>query len=378
MVRERMLHRLRVNQDFSVYALQEEIANVVALDNLSNEKEVQRRAGLLCYGLPLGIIEIATCMRGVEKVHEWRGMLGKLEDSRMELDVFKRLQLSYLNLGGIGTGQGLQDRGNTILDKIGGKLGSLRKLDVEACDSLEEVPEGMEMLVNLRYLALDGTKIETLLEGDGTSGDGCALLLESLQSLELSGCHKMKRLMEWEWLTTRLPNLEEIIINSCEKLEEIIHGPLPNRATCRLTYLEVNGCNNMKRVLLTQDMLLHLPFLQSISIKDCKGIEVIIGTVAKTTHCSFPKLMDLDLWNLLEPRSICDGTTSCESLRWISVDNCLKLKRIPLQLPLLDNGLPLPPPSFREIRINRQLWELLEWDHPLARSSLEHFLKFLD
>ncbi|KAI6687383.1 hypothetical protein NL676_024211 [Syzygium grande] len=46
-----------------------------------------------------------------------------------------------------------------------GKLGCLRKLDLKACESLEEVPEGMEKLVNLRYLALDGTEIETLPEG---------------------------------------------------------------------------------------------------------------------------------------------------------------------------------------------------------------------
>ncbi|KAL3733570.1 hypothetical protein ACJRO7_023005 [Eucalyptus globulus] len=731
-----------VPQEFSVYSLQEEIAKAVGLDNLSNEKDVKRRAGLVhghlnvknrsilildglwmhfkvedvgipvetgklklvvttrsldvchmmlcqkqikielldmedswrlfskklcfagelprevaqiarslldrCYGLPLGIIEIATRLRGVERLDEWRGMLGKLEESTAELDVFKRLQLSYLNLGndqvqqcflhlilcfgevlvvskcyreelidsfidegllgGIATRKGLHDQGNAVLDKIRGaclldpekeyqslhpltrgmalgivtstthmvkacvglkeipeeviwtdhlekvflqgneieeipysispncpkltrlslngnvtlkvihesffrhlkgltvldlsntgiselpdsifqleslealllrscealrfipyigKLGSLRKLDLQGCESLEEVPDGMEMLVNLRYLALDGTKIETLPEGvlgklvnlqylaieklrtgeeeklaevealycsvanveafnacvgylerrscrwyrlamgapdncrlwfmdetersilidscdriaarvDGTSGDGCALIPESVQSLELSRCHEMKRVMEWERLTSLFPNLKEIMINRCEKLEEIIHGPLPSGATCHLTYLGVNGCDNMKRVLLTQDMLVHLPFLHAISVKDCKGIEAIIGIVAKTTHCSFPRLMHLILRNLPKLKSICDGTTSCDSLGYISIENCLKLKRIPLQLPLLDNGLPSPPPSLREVWINQQTWESLEWDHPLARSSLEHFVKFLD
>ncbi|XP_048130971.1 probable disease resistance protein At4g27220 isoform X2 [Rhodamnia argentea] len=729
-----------VPQDFSVYALQEEIASAVGLVNLSNEKDMKRRADLLyghlnvkngpvlildglwmhfeakdvgipvetgnvklvvttrsldvcsmmqcqkqikielldmedswelflkmlcfagevpkeveqiarslvdrCYGLPLGIIEIASRMKGIEKVHEWRGMLGKLEDSRMELDVFKSLQLSYWKLGddqvrrcflhlvlcfgqeeallagsrvdliesfidegllgGSATRQGLHDLGNTILDKIRraclldperndlylhpltrgmaldivrtthivkdhmglkeipeevfwrdclekvflqgnkieeipegispncpkltglylsanvvlgfihetffrhlkgltvldlsetqitelpdsisqleslealllrncvelrfipyvGKLGCLRKLDLQGCESLEEAPEGMEMLVNLRYLDLDGTGIETLSEGvlgklvslqylaikmlragegvkltevealicsvanvetfnaclgtlernssrryslavgppdkhffcsldeteryihidscdhiaasaDGTSGDGCALLPKSVQSLELSRCHKMKRLMEPEGLTTSLPNLQEIRIYSCEKVEEIICGPLPRGVTCGLTYIGIEACNNMKRVLLTQDMLLHLPFLHEISVSDCKGMEVIIGTVAKMTHCCFPKLRKLALRNLPELKSVCDGTTSCDSLEWISIDNCPKVKRIPLQLPLHDNGLPSPPPSLRQIRINRQTWESLEWDHPLARSSLE-LVKFLD
>ncbi|XP_039170210.1 probable disease resistance protein At4g27220 [Eucalyptus grandis] len=280
-----------------------------------------------------------------------------------------------------------------------GKLQSLRKLDLSECGSLGEVPEGMEMLTNLRYLALDGTlpegvlgklvnlqylaikelrvgeevklpeveelycsvsDVETfnacvgclerngsqcyrLMMGapsggvlwggseaersllmdrcdriavsvDGTSGDGCALLPESVQSLQLSRCHKMKRVMEREWLTAHLPNLEEIIIISCENLEEIIHGPLPSEATCCLKYLEAYGCNNMKRVLLTQDMVLHLPFLEGIVVEDSKGIELIMGTVAKMTHFSFPKLMNLVLCKLPELKSICDGITRCNYL----------------------------------------------------------------
>ncbi|XP_039171736.1 disease resistance protein RPS2-like [Eucalyptus grandis] len=181
---------------------------------------------------------------------------------------------------------------------------------------------------------------------DGTSGDGCVLLPESVQSLVLSRCHKMKRVMEWEWLTAHLPNLEEIVTISCENLEEIIHGPLPSEATCRLRHLEVNGCNNMKRVLLTQDMVLHLPFLEDIVVQDSKGIELIMGTVAKMTYFSFPKLMNLVLHKLPELKSVCDGIMRCNSLQRVSIDNCPKLKRIPLQLPLLDNGLPSPPLLF--------------------------------
>ncbi|XP_010060460.2 probable disease resistance protein At4g27220 [Eucalyptus grandis] len=183
---------VNVPLEFSTYALQEEIANVVGLHNISNEKDVKRRASILyghlrmkksvlildglwmhfkvkdvgipvemgsvklvlstrsldvcfmmlcqkqikikplereeswrlflkvlcfagklpsdieeiakfimhkCDGLPLGIIDIGTRMRGVEKVHEWKGMLQKFKDSRIELEAFKGLKLSYMNLG---------------------------------------------------------------------------------------------------------------------------------------------------------------------------------------------------------------------------------------------------------------------------------------
>ncbi|KAK3424220.1 hypothetical protein EUGRSUZ_F01017 [Eucalyptus grandis] len=709
---------VNVPLEFSTYALQEEIANAVGLHNISNEKDVKRRASILyghlrmkksvlildglwmhfevkdvgipvemgsvklvlstrsldvcfmmlcqkqikikplereeswrlflkvlcfagklpsdieeiakfimhkCDGLPLGIIDIGTRMRGVEKVHEWKGMLQKFKDSRIELEAFKGLKLSYMNLAlcfgedlletsrehliesfideglldGLATLQELHDQGNTILDKMRkacllddleveclylhpltrymalhmvtstthmvkaymglkeipeevfwtdclervylqgnkieeithgispncpkltrlllnnnvmlgnihtsffrnlkvlknldlsntqiaelpesvchldklevlllrrcralkliphvGKLGHLRKLDLQGCSSLDEVPEGMEMLVNLRYLDLDGTKIETLTQGvlgnlvnlqylmikkvragevaklkklealdcsvpdvetfnacmrfleqnssqqyklvmdapyhcesqtyrrifinscdhiiasiDGTSSDHCALIPESVQSLGVSRCHKLKSVMGWEWMITCFSKLEEIIVYNCDELEEIISGSLPSGATCFLTYLEVNGCNNMKR-LLTQDISLHLLFLLEISIEDCKGIEVIIGT-ANMTH-SFPKLIHLGPWNLPELKSICDGTMGCNSLRWISIYNCPKLRRIPLQLSLLDNGLPSPPPSLWEIQIDQQTWESLEWDNPLARDSLEHLVE---
>ncbi|XP_039157560.1 probable disease resistance protein At5g63020 [Eucalyptus grandis] len=122
----------------------------------SEIKEIARSILNKCEGLPLGIIEIATCMRGIGEVHEWKGMLWKLTNLKVELDVFKRLKLSYKNLGdsqvqqcllhlifcfefrgfdqddtkliesfidegllgGICTRQELHDQGYTILDKL--------------------------------------------------------------------------------------------------------------------------------------------------------------------------------------------------------------------------------------------------------------------
>ncbi|XP_048131117.1 probable disease resistance protein At4g27220 [Rhodamnia argentea] len=162
-----------------------------------------------------------------------------------------------------------------------------------------------------------------------------------LQSLTITGCPKLKHLLKWECLTpARLRNLKKIKIRNCEELEEIIRGPFPSGVTCGLTYLEVSGCNKMKRVMLTQDTLLQLPSLRDISVEDCKGVEVIIGgTVADTTPYSFPHLINLTLRNLPELKSICDDgrAVSCGSLFSLVIGNCPKLKRSPEQLLLLDN-----------------------------------------
>lgn len=82
----------------------DEAWTLFSLTNRSNPDlptEVEQIAKLVvgkCEGLPLAIVEIATRMRGVENIHEWQDVLQKLGDSKMELEAFERLKLSYANL----------------------------------------------------------------------------------------------------------------------------------------------------------------------------------------------------------------------------------------------------------------------------------------
>ncbi|KAI3441594.1 NB-ARC domain-containing protein [Psidium guajava] len=724
-----------VPQKFSVYELQDEIANAVRLDSLSKDKDVKRRASILhrhlenmkspillldglwmhfevedvgipigkdgpklalttrsldvchkmlcqehikieplwrkedywslflkklcsgdklpsevekiawsisdkCGGLPLGIIEIATRMRGVEEVHEWKGMLRKLEDSRVELDVFKRLKLSYVSLGDsqvqqcflhlmlrlgeyfyetqateedmiesfidegllseIASRQELHDQGKTILHNLRkaclwedpdeesrnvhpllrdmalqivtstthmvkarmglkeipeeefwtdrlekvflqsnrikeiphgispscpkltrlslndnvsleaihesffrhlnglkvldlshtrleelpnsishleslealllrgceklrripcvGKLGSLRKLDLNGCAMIEELPEGMERLVELTYLDLRGTKIGTFPEGvlgklvklqylatgiawpgklncsvsdvdrfnsfvrfiernsarlykltltvseeedfftdddyvrgicerqiiieschsiaawvdGGIGGDGRALLLpKNVKVLRVGGCGGVTSLRE----VGPLENLEELEIKGWENLERVGRVNFPH-----LKRLKITGCSKLKHLSEKERHWSYLPFLETISIEDCEGIEVIIGAVANKTFAkvcvgqdSFPRLTNLSLRNLPELTRMWDddATESCRNLQFLNIRKCpkLKLKRIHVRLLLRSS-----PPSLRRICIDRQTWESLEQADPNASSSLKHLV----
>ncbi|XP_056172869.1 probable disease resistance protein At4g27220 isoform X3 [Syzygium oleosum] len=260
----------------------------------------------------------------------------------------------------------------------------LRRLKITRCPKLKHLLEEGQGFPRLQWFRIEGS--EELEE----------INMEAplLYSIEVCKCPKMKRVVEWERLATHLPNLRSIEIQNCEKLEEIIGGgpATPIGATCLLAEFELYGCNNIKGVLLTHDMLLRLPYLQDIIVGDCKGIEVILGTVPDMTHPFLPNLIRLTLRNLPELKSTCDGIVSWVSFQRIDIKNCPKLKR----LPLLDNGFSCPPLYLRSILINRLTWESLEypppslrsiltdrltWSSPeqgyfFFRSSLEHFVRF--
>ncbi|GLT30887.1 hypothetical protein SLA2020_056660 [Shorea laevis] len=99
---------------------------------------------------------------------------------------------------------------------------------------------------------------------------------------------------------------------------------------------------------------------------------------ASSDKFTFPKLRILHLWYLPQLKSICSakGVMVCDSIEEIRIWRCRELKRIPVQLPLLDNGQPSPPPRLKKIEIDeesKEWWESVEWDH---KNLLQPFLKY--
>ncbi|XP_039170241.1 probable disease resistance protein At4g27220 [Eucalyptus grandis] len=331
----------------------------------------------------------------------WRYGVSNWHDQRICVRIESRDAITSRVDGFIGgDGRNLLPRNVQVLEAGGGsEVTSLsevgppenqKELTIKDCEKLEELSavhfpqlEGLDIncCSKLKHLSVEGQGFPHLRWFTITSSEeleGIDLDAPNLNSVNVWCCHKMKRAVEWDWLTTRLPNLKSIGIIYCEKLEEIIGGPLPIGATCLLIEIKIEGCNNMKGVLLTHDMLLHIPFLQDIRVERCKGIEVIIGTAPNMTQSSFPKLTRLTLRNLPELKRICDRMESCDHIQYIEIDNCPKLKKIPLRLHPLDNGLLSPPPSLGQILIDhKETWQALEWDHPLAPISLEPFIEFI-
>ncbi|KAK3424215.1 hypothetical protein EUGRSUZ_F01009 [Eucalyptus grandis] len=237
----------------------------------------------------------------------------------------------------------------------------LRRLNITQCTKLKHfLKEGHELR------CLQWFKIEGLEELEEIN-----IAAPFLYNIEVYRCPKMKWVVKWQWLATRIPNLRSIKIKDCEQLEEIVSGLPRIGATCRLTKIDIEGCSNLKRVLMTHDMSLNLPFLQQVRVEDCMGIEAIIGIVPNMTQPLH--LINLTLRNLPELKTICEGTVSWLSIQYMRIDECPKLKR----LPLLDKG-----PCYdddicidKDICIDELTWQSLEWDHSCFHPSLQHLAR---
>ncbi|GLT27795.1 hypothetical protein SLA2020_027680 [Shorea laevis] len=207
-----------------------------------------------------------------------------------------------------------------------------------------------------RCYIFNSEDIECVVELDSSSSSLCCPILDKLELLNLQILPKLCELVRVEEATTPphiFSNLKELIISCCSGM----------------------------RKLLPLELQQAFQNLENISVSDCEQMEEIIASSdsdASSDKFTFPKLKKLVLQSLPQLKSICSakGVMVCDSIEEIEIWSCRELKRIPVQLPLLDNGQPSPPPRLREIYMDgdaEEWWESVEWDH---KNLLQPFLKY--
>ncbi|KAB2032594.1 hypothetical protein ES319_D05G385000v1 [Gossypium barbadense] len=174
-----------------------------------------------------------------------------------------------------------------------------------------------------------------------------------------------------------LPKLSALIMKDEEIGSATASTLAPSTTFSHLKEIKIDSCSSMK-TLLPHWLLPNLQNLEEIHLEACRQLVEILGATTSEVEekgsdalikFHLPKLRELSFWELPNLKSICSksGVMVCDSLQLIQVDgDCDKLKRIPPFVPLVGNGQPFAyaPPSLT-IRSSTEWWESLEWDdHP--------------
>ncbi|XVF12288.1 hypothetical protein REPUB_Repub08aG0102800 [Reevesia pubescens] len=209
--------------------------------------------------------------------------------------------------------------------------------------------------------------------------------IECAIDLSLFSCNSLQNI---EVLNLKgLCNLRDLVIGVAIATASLAPAPAPPAIFSSLTTFELSNCSSMKK-LFSLEILYGFQNLEFLKVESCDEMERIIaleedeenckvGQGANLTTFILPKLRRLVLWELPELKSISrvGVVIQAYSFQYIWIVECPKLKRIPLSLPLLENGQPSPPPSLKGIYVKpREWWKSVEWEDPKIMDVLSPFV----
>ncbi|GKV46512.1 hypothetical protein SLEP1_g53493 [Rubroshorea leprosula] len=244
------------------------------------------------------------------------GLSNNHELSRLPTSVSKLEKLTTLLLGDCESLREVPSLSNFI---------GLKKLDL-SWTSIEELPQGLNMLTNLKYLGLGGRISETL--------DELLQNLSKLQHLTINTRTKSK----WEKIESwrKLQNLEKLDLCNLDNLNTVFgevvavakSAPLPAGTFSSLQYIRVWGCDKIKK-LFSVRWLGYLQKLQTIYVHNCKQLEEIIGSESEEGEkVTLPNLERLKLTELPQLKSIYSGSLICNSIKKIEIWNCDNIESV--------------------------------------------------
>ncbi|KAH7690236.1 disease resistance protein RPS2 protein [Dioscorea alata] len=176
---------------------------------------------------------------------------------------------------------------------------------------------------------------------------------DDLRYCQISTCKEMKWIgKDGEIVFPSLETLHLLFLDRFEGLckEKTHEGTLKN-----LRKLHIYSCQKLKYLIPYDFLVNNLQNLEEILIENCYEMEDIISVEASATMASLPKFKKLTLSELPALTSIYQGKLVCDSLCKIEIENCPKLKN----LPFLRNNVPFVGMGF-EVS-DKWLWEAVEW-----------------
>eukprot|EP00268_Persea_americana_P028352 TRINITY_DN2752_c0_g1_i7.p1 TRINITY_DN2752_c0_g1~~TRINITY_DN2752_c0_g1_i7.p1 ORF type:complete len:979 (-),score=143.35 TRINITY_DN2752_c0_g1_i7:389-3325(-) len=189
----------------------------------------------------------------------------------------------------------------------------------------------------------------------------------------LYSCEKMEFLMADE--EPLLPNLKELQMEKMPELLALCKG-IPSLDSLKsLESLEVSFCHKLK-YLLPARLLQQLRCLKSISVKSCGQMKEIVGEEEEmgitreddnNAMLILSQLQSLKISRMSKLKGICSRVLICNALETISIDCCPELKNLPFSVDNL-------PSALKEIRVgiwDEKWWDALEWDDAQTKAHFE-------
>ncbi|KAL2466356.1 Disease resistance protein [Abeliophyllum distichum] len=185
-----------------------------------------------------------------------------------------------------------------------------------------------------------------------------------LQHCKIRYCDEMEWIITAEWST--FPNLEWLEIEGLCKLHQLSKGITPAGTLASLKILHVTACNDL-RTLLPFDLVLQLINLEEIAVQNCETIVDIIAegeedqrvTEINNAEIVLPRLQKLKLSSLPELKHIVNGIMTCDSLSSIEVYKCDELKMLPFFVEIRQQLLH----SLKQIKGSKGWWKALTRNH---------------
>jgi Leucine-rich repeat (LRR) protein len=177
---------------------------------------------------------------------------------------------------------------------------------------MRSLPEGMENLVNLEYLYLNGcTNLKKLPDGMFEN------LTNNLSTLDLSGCENLEMLPEG---ISMLTSLTELDLSRCKSMTSLPKG-MENLVN--LEDLRLNGCTNLKK--LPDGMFETLAnSLSTLDLGGCENLEILLEGISTLTS-----LTELNLSRCTSIISLPKGMENLVNLKDLRLNDCTNLKKLP-------------------------------------------------
>ncbi|XP_039118749.1 putative disease resistance protein At4g10780 [Dioscorea cayenensis subsp. rotundata] len=226
-------------------------------------------------------------------------------------------------------------------------------MDVESVEILRLLKDLPTWQINLKNIH----DMPTLQLCDlSYKGDG-----EGLMTLYINDCGFENLL-----INDSAVSLKHLDLSFLAKLKQITRSAEAFRSGCfpKLTDVYIYKCTSLRSL----SWVLHLPCLKKLHVGNCSAIEELIDPremqQASSGLPTFPNLRSLSLWRMPNLVSFSTCLLDFPILDTLYLDRCPKLKKLPFKSSIVNN-------KFKDVTIDEDLWESLEWEDTTIRSHLD-------